>query len=322
MKNTNALAATAAAVAATTLLAACTGSNSSTTKTSGSPSSSMSLSTAALKAHRGGTLKMIWQSAGTSIDTAVDYDPNWFILRMTADGLMAWKQVGGNAGNSLVPDLATAAPVPTDGGKTYTFTIRPGIKYSTGATVKASDFAYSMTREFKVPGPGVGLYSGIVGATGCISKPASCDLSKGVVANDAAGTVAFHLTAPDSDFLQKLALPFAYVVPSGTPNVDTGTKPLPATGPYMIKSYAPNKSLDLVRNPEFKQWSADAQPDGFPDGITMTIGIADEDAVTQVENGQADWVYDPPPADRLNELATKFANQIHINSTRSATSWR
>ena len=122
--------------------------------------------------HRGGTFNMVWLSAGTSIDTAVDYDPNWFILRMTGDGLMAWKQVGGATGNDLVPDLATAAPTPTNGGKTYTFTIRPGIKYSTGAVVKASDFAYTMTREFKVPGPGVGLYSGIVGAEACIAKPA------------------------------------------------------------------------------------------------------------------------------------------------------
>lgn len=272
-------------------------------------------STAQMAKHRGGTFNMVWLSAGTSIDSAVDYDPNWFILRMTGDGLMSWKQVGGAAGNDLVPDLATSAPTPTDAGKTYTFTIRPGIKYSTGAVVKASDFAYTMTREFKVPGPGVGLYSGIVGATACVAKPAGCDLSKGVIADDKAGTVTFHLTAPDSDFLQKLALPFTYVVPTGTPNVDTGTTPLPATGPYKISSYQPNKSMTLVRNPSFKQWSALAQPDGYPDVIAMKIGVGDEDGVTQVENGQADWVYDPPPADRLNEIATKYANQIHINPT-------
>ena len=268
-----------------------------------------------LAKHRGGTFNMIWLSAGTSIDTAVDYDPNWFVLRMTGDGLMSWKQVGGSAGNDLVPDLATTTPAPTDGGKTYTFTVRPDIKYSTGSAVKASDFVYTITREFKVPGPGVGLYAGIVGAEACITKPAACDLSKGVIADDAAHTVTFHLTAPDSAFLQKLALPFAYVVPSGTPNVDTGTTPLPATGPYLIKSFTPNRSMELVRNPMFKQWSKDAQPDGYPDAISMKIGIADEDAVTQVENGQADWVYDPPPADRLNEIATKYAAQIHINPT-------
>ncbi len=283
---------------------------------SGSSGTASSTAPAAeLAKHRGGELTMLWQSAGTSIDTAIDYDPNWFVLRMTGDGLMGWKQVNGTSGNDLIPDLAQSAPTPTDGGKNYTFKVRPGIKYSTGATVKPSDFAYTVTREFKVPGPGVGLYSNIVGASACIAKPKTCDLSKGVVANDAAGTVTFHLAAADSDFLQKLALPFAYVVPAGTPNVDTGTKPLPATGPYRIKSYLPNKSLQLVRNANFKQWSAQVQPDGYPDVITMKIGVSDEDAVTQIEKGQADWMYNPPPADRLNEIATKFDSQIHINST-------
>ena len=264
--------------------------------------------------HRGGTLRMLWLSAGSSIDTAVDYDPNWFVLRMTADGLMAWKQVGGKAGNDLVPDLAEAMPTVTNGGKTYAFKIRSGIRYSTGGEVKPSDIAYTFLRQFKIPGPGVGMYANIIGAATCTKTPASCDLSKGVLADDAARTVTIQLTAPDPDFLQKLALPFVYVVPKGTPNVDTGTKPLPATGPYMISKYEPNRSLEFVRNPNFKQWSALAQPDGYPDAISMKIGVSDEDAVTQVENNQADWAYDPPPADRLNEIATKFPNQIHISS--------
>ena len=320
MKRQHVIAATGALAAALLVTACSAGSSPIPATTPGAVSSGSAPVTASVAAgdlakHRGGTLKMIWQGAGSSIDTAVDYDPNWFILRMTGDGLMAWKQVGGTAGNDLVPDLATSAPTPTDSGKTYKFSLRPGIKYSTGATVKATDFPYTMTREFKVPGPGVGLYSGIVGAPACIAKPKTCDLSKGVQADDAAGTVTFHLSAPDADFLQKLALPFGYVVPAGTPNVDTGRKPLPATGPYMIKSYDPTKLMVLVRNPVFKQWSADAQPDGYPDVIQMTIGIADEDAVTQVENGQADWAYDPPPADRLNEVATKYADQIHISPT-------
>lgn len=264
--------------------------------------------------HRGGTLRMLWLSAGASIDTAVDYDPNWFVLRMTADGLMAWKQVGGKAGNDLVPDLAEAMPTVTNAGKTYEFKIRSGIRYSTGGEVKPSDIAYTFLRQFKIPGPGVGMYAAVVGAAACIKTPAGCDLSKGVIADDAKMTVTIQLTAADPDFLQKLALPFVYVVPKGTPNVDTGTKPLPATGPYMIKKYEPNRSMEFVRNPNFKQWSALAQPDGYPDAITMKIGVSDEDAVTQVENNQADWAYDPPPADRLNEIATKFGNQIHISS--------
>ncbi len=263
--------------------------------------------------HRGGELKMIWQNAGTSIDPAVDYDPNWFVLRMAHDGLMAWKQVEGADGNTLVPDLATAIPTATDDGRTYTFEVRKGVKYSTSGEVVPSDVAASMLRQFTIPGPGVGIYSGIVGASTCISTPASCDLSRGVVADDEAGTVTFHLTAPDPDFLQKLALPFAYVLPAGTRAVDTGTTPLPATGPYMIESWKPNSSMRIVRNPNFVTWSEEAQPDGYPDTITMQIGLGDADAVTQVANGQADWMYNTPPPDRLDEVATTYAAQVHVN---------
>lgn len=323
-----------ALVAVPLLVAACTASKSTTSnlKTSGGTAASSGTSSGSASsgsassgsstpagaggsAHRGGTFTMSWSSSGSSIDPATDYDVNWFILRMTNDGLMTWKQVGGKNGNTLVPDLAAAIPTPTDGGRTYAFTLRKGVKYSTGAAVKASDVVASLTRQFEIPGPGVGMYASVVGADVCIKTPKKCDLSKGVVADDRTGTVTFHLTGSDPDFLQKLALPFAYVLPAGTPATDTGTKPLPATGPYIISNYAPNKSMTLNRNPKFTQWSKDAQPDGYPDSIVMKIGISDEDAVTQVENGQVDWVYDAPPADRLGEIATKYGKQIRINTT-------
>jgi peptide/nickel transport system substrate-binding protein len=265
--------------------------------------------------HRGGTFTMLWSSAGSSIDPATDYDPNWFILRMTHDGLMAWKQVGGAEGNELVPDLASEIPTPTDGDTTYEFTLRDGITFSNGDPLKASDIAYSLTRQFKIPGPGVGMYAALEGGDACISDPGSCDLAKGVVTDDDAGTVTFHLSRPDPDFLQKLALPFAYVVPSGTPNKETGTTPIPGTGPYVIENYSPGKEMALQRNSEFEEWSADAQPDGYPDEIVMKIGLTAEDAVTEVTNGTADWVYDAPPADRLGELATEYPDQIHIDTT-------
>lgn len=284
-----------------------------------SPSQSASASatpgSATGSSHRGGTLTMLWNGAGTSIDTAVDYDPNWFVLRMTSDGLLAYKQVSGPAGGQVVPDLATAMPTPTDGGRTYVVAVRRGIKFSTGRTVKPSDFAYTYTREFKIPGPGTGFFSHLVGGSACVTAPKKCDLSRGVVADDARSTLTFHLAQPDPNFLQELASPFGYVVPAGTPNHDIGTTPLPATGPYKIQSYRPNQQMIFVRNPAFRQWSRDAQPDGYPDQIVMKLGLPLEDATTQVEKGQADWMYDIPPADRLNELATKYASQIHINST-------
>ena len=62
----------------------------------------------------------------------------------------------------------------------------------------------------------------------------------------------------------------------------------------MIASYDPNTAFKFVRNPHFKEWSDEAQPDGYPDEIAYDFGLTEEAAVTAVPNGQADWMYDPP----------------------------
>jgi len=92
-------------------------------------------------------------------------------------------------------------------------------------------------------------------------------LSRGIAVDDEAGTITFNLRAPDAEFLFKLALPFAYAVPAGTPNRDVGTRPVPATGPYMVAAYKPGRFIRLVRNPRFHVWSDAAQPAGYPDNI-------------------------------------------------------
>jgi peptide/nickel transport system substrate-binding protein len=203
----------------------------------------------------------------------------------------------------------------TDGGKTYTFKLRSGIKFSNGQPVTTKDVVASFERIFKVSSPTAGtFYNGIVGADACLKTPATCDLSKGVVADPAAGTVVIHLTAPDPEFKYKLAVPHASILPASTPGKDQGTTPIPGTGAYYFAAYNPNSALTLKRNPYFKEWSRAAQPQGYPDEITQTFGLTVEDEVTAVENGQADWLFDPPPADRLGEIGTKYASQAHVNT--------
>lgn len=94
---------------------------------------------------------------------------------------------------------------------------------------------------------------------------------------------------------------------------DAGNTPVPGTGAYMFTEYDPNKGLKLARNPNFKQWSADAQPDGYVDGLEYTFGLTDEAAVTAVQNKQADWMFDDIPADRLAEVSSKNAKQLHVH---------
>lgn len=265
--------------------------------------------------HTGGTLKLIAASAAGTIDPAINYtNQYWPIFFVTNDGLVSFKKVAGENSNSVVPDLATAMPQPQDGGKTYVFTLRKGVKFSTGKEVTPDDVVATFQRLFKVSNPNAGSwYNVIVGADACLKTPATCTLAGGVIADDKANTVTFHLTQPDSEFFFKLATPFGDILPADTAAKDLGTTPAPATGPYMITSYDPQKGMVLKRNPYFKQWSEDAQPAGYVNEIDYTFGAKPEDEVTAIENGEQDWMFDSPPSDRLPEMASKYPSQIHIN---------
>ena len=181
------------------------------------------------------------------LDPANAYEAGaWNILNMTNDGLVGFKNVGGGDGVQIVPNLATSLPTSTDGGKTYSFRLRKGIRYSTGARVKASDVRATLERLFRAGTPTPGYFSGLRGGSTCPERPKTCDLSAGIVTDDEAGTVTFHLTAPDAEFLYKLATPFASILPAGTPISKGGAQPVPATGPYEIHRESATR-LRLVR---------------------------------------------------------------------------
>ncbi|MEO3935713.1 ABC transporter substrate-binding protein [Dermatophilaceae bacterium Soc4.6] len=266
--------------------------------------------------HKGGDLKLLAKAAGGTLDPQVNYTLQYWQLYQTLyDGLLAFKKVGGQDSFTVVPDLAQALPEVSNDGKTYTFTLRKGVKFSDGKDVTVADVAASFKRIFTVSSPTAGsFYNGIVGAAACLKAPASCDLSKGVVVDQGAGTVVINLVEPDPELKYKLAVPHASILPASSPPKDAGNTPIPTTGPYMIASYDPNTSLKLVRNPSFTEWSHEAQPQAYSDTVTESFGLTVEAAVTAVENGQADWVFDPPPADRLNEIGTKYTAQAHVNT--------
>jgi peptide/nickel transport system substrate-binding protein len=279
-----------------------------------SGSSSPSASSSA-KARSGGTFTILANSAFGVADPAQNYTlEEWQLLINTHDGLTQFARVAGVPGTKLVPDLATAIPTPTNGGKTYVFHIRRGIKFSNGQTLTPSAFVTTFERQFTVPGP-TAFYSGIVGASKCSTK--GCNLSQGVVANDSNYTLTINLTAPDPEIMDQLALPFAYAVPTDTPLKLTGNNVPPGTGPYMWKSYNPNTEAVLVRNPYFKVWNKAAQPAGYPNEIIEKYGLQVSNEVTEVENGEANEVFDGDqiPSDQLTQLnSAKYASQVHVNT--------
>ena len=273
-----------------------------------------------LASHRGGTLTVIGPPLPPNhslppTDPAVTYDlETWQMLSLTNDGLVGYRRVTGLAGDELVPDLATALPRPTDGGRTYTFRLRSGIRYSTGALVRPEDFRRAIERVVVIDrrlNPSIPYwYTGIVGAAQCERRPDPCDLTRGITTDDAAGTISFHLTAPDPEFLYKLAFPWAYAVPDGTPDHMISAGQLPATGPYLTSSLVPGHTWTLVRNPRFREWSPQAQPGGYPDRIVLRLDVAPGQAVADVERGQASVVLSPPPGS-IGQLETRYTSQVH-----------
>jgi peptide/nickel transport system substrate-binding protein len=263
---------------------------------------------------QGGTLETVAAAAPSgSPDPQVNYTlQEWQLLVVSHDGLVGFARKGGKAGTKIVPDLAESIPKPTNGGKTWAFKLRSGIKFSNGQKLTGNDVKATFERLFKIGNsPNAGSwYNVIQGADACIKTPKTCSLSQGIKVNG--DTVTFNLTTADPEWLDKLAVPFAFILPASTPAKNVNIPP-PGTGPYKWVQYAPSTQMKLDRNTFFKEWSAEAQPKGNPDTIIQKFGLTPEAQVTAVENNTADWMFDQPPADRLGELSSKYASRVHVN---------
>ena len=139
-------------------------------------------------------------------------------------------------------------------------------------------------RIFKVSSPTAGgFYSVIVGADKCLAEPGDLHARRRRGRRRGGGH-RHH----QSDAARRRVLRQARRAPCRDPAGRfaaprmSGTKPLPGTGAYMISAYDPNKGLRWSRNPHFKEWSEDAQPDGYPDVVQYDFGLTEEAEVTAV----------------------------------------
>ena len=288
-------------------IAACGGSdNNSEGTNSGAP----------VKGKKGGTLKVLAASDFEHTDPGeAYYQFDYMMVYAVARPLFSFEPANLTQAS---PDLAAAQPTITDGGKTVTVKIKPGVKYGppVNRDVKSADVKYAIERAFTaaVPNGYVPTYFSVIEGAPEPGQKEVPDI-KGIETPDDQ-TVVFKLSEPSGAFVGALSLPVTAPVPeeyaktfdSKTPS-QYGPKQA-ATGPYMIQSYQIGKQMVLVRNPNWNA-STDYRP-AYADRIEFSLGNEDTTvAARQILNGKGslngDFVPDPPV---LKQAVTQKKSQI------------
>ena len=243
-----------------------------------------------------------------------ELDPN---IAYTAEGLTAmydtylplltYAHANGEEGVKVVPALVESLPEISKDGKTYTLTMRKGLRYSDGTPVKASDFPASIERMFKLNSYGTSFYTDIVGAEK-FAETKSGGIA-GIEADDKSGEIVIHLTRPRGTFVQELALLYAAVLPAGTPAKNLTADPPPATGPYQIVKVEQGRGWSYVRNPQWAKSNA-AQiteiPSGHVDKIEISVVRNGSTQVNEIERGKTNWMQTIVPADLYNKVKDRY----------------
>jgi peptide/nickel transport system substrate-binding protein len=268
----------------------------------------------------GGTLNATYAAFPDYLDPALSYTAEgWTAMYNTYIPLLTYAHANGQAGSKVIPGLAKSLPKISDGGKTYTLELRPGLKYSDGSSVKASDFTYAVERAFKANSGGSPFYTGIVGA----EKFAETKTGgiPGIETDDKTGKIVIHLVKPRGTFTNELGLMFVAPVPPDTPDTNQTPNPPPATGPYVITKSNPGQGWSYERNPYWAKANSKAMPDlpsGHMDKIDVTVISNASTQVNDVEQGKFDWMQSQPPPDRYPEVKSKYeGTQFRVEQTIS-----
>jgi peptide/nickel transport system substrate-binding protein len=250
-----------------------------------------------------------------SLDPGMDYttqgaESTWISYL----GLYTYAHKNGIAGAQVIPALATALPKITDGGKTYTMTLRKGLVFSNGKPAVASDFTYAVERAIKIPWGGSGLFitPNIVGASAFANGKAKT--ISGIKTNNATGKIVVHLTNPYGPWINIMAFPSMGLVPAGTPFKNLANNPPPGIGPYMTTNVVPNQSFESVQNPEWKKMNIPGIPAGHVHAIDVKIDSNVSSNALSVLNNSADffdWA-DTIPGSLLNQIKSQAASRFKL----------
>ncbi|MER7001933.1 ABC transporter substrate-binding protein [Dactylosporangium sp. NPDC000555] len=241
---------------------------------------------------KGGTLKLVNQADPDSFDPARAYYAFvWnFMKGYYVRTLLTNEAKPGKDGLTLVPDLAQSLPEITDGGKTYTFKLKAGVKFEDGSPITSKDIKYGIERTFAdVLSGGPPFLVEVLDQGQNYPGPYKDTEKTGLksVQTPDDNTIVFKLAAPLADFASLLAMPASSPVPQAKDTGDKYAQKPVSSGPYKFQSYDQGKKAVLVRN---DQWDpkTDSVRKALPDQIDLTIGTAPEEIDNQLLSGDVD----------------------------------
>jgi peptide/nickel transport system substrate-binding protein len=277
-------------------------------------------------AKKGGTLRVNIVADIDDIDPSISYGAlDWQIWYNTALKLLNYPDAKAPRGSRLVPEAATAFPKVSNGGRTYTFTIRKGLKLSNGQTVTARNFAFAIERALSKPlnspaGQFIADPAGtnIVGSVAAAAS-ATPKMPSGVIAKG--NKLTIKLVKPDATFLAKITMPFFQALPTNlsmtNPIINVGgSSGLPSGGPYYVASRVPDRSMFLKVNPRYKG----PRPHNLS-SIQFKMGVSLDPGFREVEANGADYAPAIPPTEhaRLGQQYGVNRGQYRVNPASCTT---
>jgi peptide/nickel transport system substrate-binding protein len=279
----------------------------------------------------GGTIRMANSGDWDSLDPGdTYYGYSWNFGRLYWRALVMFKSAPGKDGATLVPDLAQTLGVPSDGAKTWTYKLRPGVKFEDGTPVTSKDVKYAVERQLdKTTFPNGPTYFGdfldLQGYQSATQDTTPDKLGLKAIETPDDQTIIFHLKQPFSGFDYFAQLPATAPVPM---KVDTNPatgginykKHVVSTGPYMFKTNESGKDFTLVRNPNWDQ-ATDPNRKPLPDEYDVALNVNSDDIDNRLQSGDLDVAVEgtgvgPAAQGKILADQTLKANTDEADTTR------
>lgn len=267
-------------------------------------------------ARKGGILKFTLFAGIENIDPQRSYYvPEWQYEWLTGRPLLNFAHQTGARGYRLVNDGAKSYTVSRD-GKTYTFRIRQGMKFSNGSRLNANNYRHALLRVLheNVGSPLASFLTdpasvNIVGATDYNTGKTTTVPG---ISTRGPNVLVIRLVAANPLLPTLLALPPTSAVPTTLPFSPITSVPccnaLPSGGRYFVQEYVPDRSIKIRKNKFYKPLGAPPTP-GVVDGFDYTIGVQQDQALLLVRRGESDWAADGLPASAWGPLYAQYGTK-------------